>query len=109
MLRQCLPKKLVPLLLLQTVRLRKVAAETTSHGKPLLEDPLFLARLTRQKAGRLQIGQLQIAPRLSLVQLQIAQLKVTLRLSPVRPKVVQLKIGRQLSPARRKIVLRKIE
>jgi alkylation response protein AidB-like acyl-CoA dehydrogenase len=29
------------------VRLRKVAAETTSHGKPLLADPLFLARLTR--------------------------------------------------------------
>ena len=28
-------------------RLRKVAAETTSHGKPLLEDPLFRARLTR--------------------------------------------------------------
>ena len=28
-------------------RLKKVAAETTSHGRPLLEDPLFLARLTR--------------------------------------------------------------
>ena len=28
-------------------RLKKVAAETTSHGKPLLEDPLFRARLTR--------------------------------------------------------------
>jgi alkylation response protein AidB-like acyl-CoA dehydrogenase len=28
-------------------RLKKVAAETASHGKPLLEDPLFRARLTR--------------------------------------------------------------
>jgi alkylation response protein AidB-like acyl-CoA dehydrogenase len=28
-------------------RLKKVAAETTSHGRPLLEDPLFRARLTR--------------------------------------------------------------
>ena len=28
-------------------RLKKVAAETTSHGKPLLEDPLFRARLTQ--------------------------------------------------------------
>jgi alkylation response protein AidB-like acyl-CoA dehydrogenase len=28
-------------------RLKKVAAATTSHGKPLLEDPLFRARLTR--------------------------------------------------------------
>ena len=28
-------------------RLKKVAAETRSHGKPLLEDPLFRARLTR--------------------------------------------------------------
>ena len=28
-------------------RLKKVAAETTSGGKPLLEDPLFRARLTR--------------------------------------------------------------
>jgi alkylation response protein AidB-like acyl-CoA dehydrogenase len=28
-------------------RLKKVAAETTSHGRPLLEDPLFLARLTQ--------------------------------------------------------------
>ena len=27
-------------------RLKKVAAETTSHGKPLIEDPLFRARLT---------------------------------------------------------------
>ena len=28
-------------------RLKKVAAETRSHGKPLLEDPLFRARLTQ--------------------------------------------------------------
>jgi alkylation response protein AidB-like acyl-CoA dehydrogenase len=28
-------------------RLKKVAAETTSNGRPLLEDPLFRARLTR--------------------------------------------------------------
>ena len=28
-------------------RLKKVAAATTSHGKPLLEDPLFRARLTQ--------------------------------------------------------------
>ena len=28
-------------------RLKKVAAETTSRGRPLLEDPLFRARLTR--------------------------------------------------------------
>jgi alkylation response protein AidB-like acyl-CoA dehydrogenase len=27
-------------------RLKKVAAETTAHGRPLLEDPLFRARLT---------------------------------------------------------------
>jgi alkylation response protein AidB-like acyl-CoA dehydrogenase len=28
-------------------RLKKVAAETTAHGRPLLEDPLFRARLTQ--------------------------------------------------------------
>jgi alkylation response protein AidB-like acyl-CoA dehydrogenase len=38
------------------IRLKQIAAETMSHGRPLIEDPLFQARLTRLEVETTALG-----------------------------------------------------